>query len=612
MKKNKPLFILAFFSINFVLGQVTGTYSFPEVIVQGNRINRPLSRPVQTISVITKEQIAHTPARSIQEVLSYVAGIDVRQRGVGGVQADIGIRGGSFEQTLILINGMKLIDPQTGHHGMNIPVPLEAVERIEITKGSTTRSFGQNGIAGAINIITRLGTEQTGSISSYGADFRTFGSSLFLCLPIGRYFQNISASYDLSGGYRYNSDYEVTNLNYENGFKINENNYIRGMAGYTGRNFGANGFYSDKFPDQWEQTKTLFANLSYTFNKRNFYLQGRGYYRMNQDEFRLKRFDPEYYTNYHTSQTVGVELNSTYRSVIGLTGIGVEFRKEMLESKNLGNRQRTFNGLYLEHAITLWDRLDLQFGVHSSYYSTYKWKIFPGMDLGFQLNKSNRLYANYNMGYRVPSYTEWYYNDPSTTNNPELKPEEASTIETGYIFTMRKLKFELSYFNRLSKNLIDYVRDTSLVIPNPNKWTPENVGNVRFNGVEASLNYGINLGFNGFKWNTVGISYNYLDADLSTKVDQESRYVLNAFKHQLIGGVSFEFLNAVRLTMKLRYIERYTGVKYMLVDGKMEYFALQNLTFFGELSNITDQEYIESGFVQMPGRWVKIGCKIKL
>jgi len=249
MKKNKPLFILAFFSINFVLGQVTGTYSFPEVIVQGNRINRPLSRPVQTISVITKEQIAHTPARSIQEVLSYVAGIDVRQRGVGGVQADIGIRGGSFEQTLILINGMKLIDPQTGHHGMNIPVPLEAVERIEITKGSTTRSFGQNGIAGAINIITRLGTEQTGSISSYGADFRTFGSSLFLCLPIGRYFQNISASYDLSGGYRYNSDYEVTNLNYENGFKINENNFIRGMAGYTGRNFGANGFYSDKFPD---------------------------------------------------------------------------------------------------------------------------------------------------------------------------------------------------------------------------------------------------------------------------------------------------------------------------------------------------------------------------
>lgn len=585
-----------------------------EVIIQGNRISRPFSKPVQNISIITKEQIARTPARSIQELLTYVAGVDVRQRGVGGVQADIGIRGGGFEQTLILLNGVKLSDPQTGHHMMNIPVPLEAIERIEIIKGSATRSFGLNGIAGAINIITRLGSEQQASITAYGADFSTFGGQFFFTQPISnRYYQNISGSYDVSEGYQYNSDYQVTNLNYESGLRIAPSLSLRGMIGFTGRNFGANGFYTDKFPDQWEQTKTLLSSLALTYSKKNIYIQARSYFRQNEDEFRLKRFDPDFYTNVHQSRTLGFELNGTYKSVLGITGLGAELRQERLESSNLGERERTFYGIFAEHAVTLFKRLDAQVGVHASYYSTNEWKMYPGIDLGYQISSSNRVYGNYSLGYRVPSYTEWYYEDPATSSNPNLIPEQAANAEFGYIFTRYGLRFEACYFNRYSQNLIDYIRDTSSIVPNPNKWTPENVGNVKFNGVELSLGYGLYKSFfNVVQLQNIGLSYNYIDANFENDLQNDSRYILNAYRHQFIAGLTLDFFDALQITVRSRYIQRYTDVNYWLLDGKMSFHLIPKLNIFAELTNVTDQEYVESGFVQMPGRWIKVGCTIKL
>ncbi len=585
-----------------------------EIIIQGNRISRPFSKPVQNISVITREQIAKSPARSIQEILTYVAGVDVRQRGVGGVQADIGIRGGGFEQTLILLNGVKLSDPQTGHHMMNIPVPLEAIERIEIIKGSATRSFGLNGIAGAINIITRLGSEQQASVSAYGADFSTFGGQFFLTQPVSSmYYQNISGSFDVSEGYQYNSDYQVSNINYESALRISNSLNLRGMIGFTGRDFGANGFYSNKFPDQWEQTKTLLSSLALTYSKNNLYFQTRAYFRQNDDEFRLKRFDPSFYTNIHQSRTLGFEFNGTFRSKLGITGLGAEMRQERLESTNLGQRERTFYGIFAEHAVTIIKGLDAQLGVHASYYSTYEWKMYPGIDLGYQISPSNRIYGNYSLGYRVPSYTEWYYQDPATSSNSNLIPEQASNAEFGYIFNKYGLRFEACYFNRYSQNLIDYIRDTSSIVPNPNKWTPENVGNVKFNGLELSLGYGIYKSlFNFMEIQNVGLSYNFIDANFEKDLQNDSRYILNAYRHQFIAGLTLDFFNMVQVTLKSRYIERYTDVKYWLMDGKMIYHGIPKLNIFAEWTNITDQEYVESGFVQMPGRWIKVGCTIKL
>lgn len=615
MKKQVVLITSLLSFVNTTLYSQTDTTfrTIPAVEIHSNRIQSEKGKTTQNIIVITKEEIQKMPARSIQEVLSYAAGIDVRQRGTTGVQADISIRGGSFEQTLFLINGIKLTDPQTGHHAVNIPVTLDAIERIEIIKGPATRMFGQNAFAGAINIITKTGNKKEIAVGQYAADFGAFGGSLFLAIPTNkRINQTFSSSFDNSRGHWHNSDYRVVTINHESTIRLNEKHTLKTLLGYTGRDFGANGFYSASFPDQWEATKTGVAALAHTYKRNAFSIQTRAYFRINQDEFRLKRYVPSFYTNNHESQVIGFESNATYRSKFGITGIGVEARNEVLNSTNLGERSRSFYGAYLEHATQLFRFLDTRIGLHASQYNQYAWKFFPGIELGYQITANHRLYATAGMSYRVPTYTELFYVDPSTSSNANLLPEVAQTIDFGWIFTKKKLKIELNYFNRNTTNLIDYTRDTSSIFPNPNKWTPKNIGQVTFNGFEFSTLWKANLTVGFIRLDNLSFSYNYIDATVYSRNSEESRYALNALKQQVIGGMQLTIADKLVVTSKIRFIERMNLNAYTLIDLKLIYQRDNVLQLFTELSNATNTSYVEAGYVQMPGRWLKVGCTVRL
>lgn len=615
MKKQVVLITSLLSIVNTTLYSQTDTTfrTIPAVEIHSNRIQSEKGKTTQNIIVITKEEIQKMPARSIQEVLSYAAGIDVRQRGTTGVQADISIRGGSFEQTLFLINGIKLTDPQTGHHAVNIPVTLDAIERIEIIKGPATRMFGQNAFAGAINIITKTGNKKELAVGQYAADFGAFGGSLFLAIPTNkRINQTFSSSFDNSRGHWHNSDYRVVTINHESTIRLNEKHTLKTLLGYTGRDFGANGFYSASFPDQWEATKTGVAALAHTYKRNAFSIQTRSYFRINQDEFRLKRYVPSFYTNNHESQVIGFESNATYRSKFGITGIGVEARNEVLNSTNLGERNRSFYGAYLEHATQLFRFLDTRIGLHASQYNQYDWKFFPGVELGYQITANHRIYATAGMSYRVPTYTELFYVDPSTSSNANLVPEIAKTVDIGWIYATNKFRIEVNYFNRSTTNLIDYTRDTSSIVPNPNKWTPKNIGHVTFNGAEfASLwNIGAKLGF--VRLDNVSLSYNYIDATVYSRNAEESKYALSALKQQLIGGLQLTIADKLVVTSKIRFIERMNLNAYTLLDLKLIYQRDNVLQLFTELSNATNTSYVEAGYAQMPGRWLKVGCTVRL
>lgn len=594
--------------------QIDTNYNeIPVIEIHSNRIPTEKGKTTQNIIIITKEEIQKMPARSIQEVLSFAAGIDVRQRGTTGVQADISIRGGSFEQTLFLINGIKLTDPQTGHHAMNIPVALAAIERIEIIKGPATRMFGQNAFAGAVNIITKTGTIKEVSVGQYAADFGAFGGHLFLALPIKKNVsQTLSGSFDNSRGHWHNSDYKTITINHESTIQLKKFHELKTLLAYTSRDFGANGFYSASFPDQWEATKTGIAALAHAYKRTDFSIQTRAYYRINQDEFRLKRFVPSFYTNTHESQVVGIESNATLKSRFGTTGFGLEARNEGLTSSNLGERNRSFYGVYLEHTLMFFSVLDTRIGLHASKYNQYDWKFFPGIELGYQLNSNNRLYTTAGLSYRIPTYTELFYVDPSTTSNSSLVPEIAQTVDIGWIYTKNKFRIEVNYFNRSTTNLIDYTRDTSSIVPNPNKWTPKNIGHVTFNGAEiaALCKVGAKLGF--VRLDNVSFSYNYIDATVYSRNTEESKYALSAIKQQVIGGVQLTIAEKFIVSSKIRYIERMNLNAYTLLDLKLIYQLDNVLQLFTELSNATNTSYVEAGYAQMPGRWLKVGCTVRL
>ena len=144
-----------------------------EVTVQGKFLNLPLKKVNENITVITKKEIESSPAKSVEEILAQFTGFDIRRRGGNGVQADISLRGSSFEQVLILVNGIRMNDSQTGHNSMSIPFDLSSVERIEIVKGPASRRFGQNAYAGVVNIVTKPSSEDNVMISGEGGDYKT-------------------------------------------------------------------------------------------------------------------------------------------------------------------------------------------------------------------------------------------------------------------------------------------------------------------------------------------------------------------------------------------------------------------------------------------------------
>ncbi len=604
--------LLAFSTRQVIAHEDSTAVDLKQITIMENRLEIPFSKVSRNIAVIQRKSIETTPARSIQELLSFTPGVDVRQRGVSGVQANIGIRGGSFEQTLMLLNGIKLTDPQTGNHMMNIPVPFQSIQRIEVLKGPGSRIFGQNAFAGAINIITELPETRSLNIQGFGGDFGMWGGHIISSLPIGKYNQTLSISHDASDGHWYNSDFKVTNVFYESGFKLNENHEFNAMMGFSDRTFGANGFYTNAFPDQWESLQTYLSALSHTYRKGSFYLQNRAYWRRNIDEFRLRRNEPQFFTNNHVSDVLALEINGAYDSKFGTTGLGIEGRDERIDSNNLGDRGRQFLGLFAEHRIEFLEKFDARVGIYSNLYDEFGWRHFPGAEMGYQLNDHSRFYSNFGASYRIPSFTELYYEDPSNFSNSNLLPEEAWNYELGWKIEKNKMRGEVVYFYRFTENLIDYTREPSDIQPNPNRWMPRNVSQVTFKGVETSLQYLPNHEGRQVKLTELSLSYNFINADLVQAEGVESRIALNSLRHQVIVGLQAELIQKIELTIKGRYIERMALDPYFLVDTRLDYNRLKKLGFFLEVSNLTNTDYIESGFVQMPGRWAKAGFSIRV
>ncbi|SHM53279.1 iron complex outermembrane recepter protein [Cyclobacterium lianum] len=573
-----------------------------QVIIKENRMEIPFSRASRNINIIHRKALETTPARSLQEILTFTPGLDVRQRGIAGVQADIGIRGGSFEQTLMLVNGIKLSDPQTGHHMVNIPVPLAGIQRVDILKGPASRIYGQNAYAGAINIITELPESFEVQANLYGGDFAMRGGSFRMGLPIGKYRQSLAVSHDASDGHWYNSDYRVGNVFYEGGLAVNQYHEFKTMIAYADRDFGANGFYTSSFPDQWESIQTTLASLSHTFEKGGSYISTRAYWRKNQDEFRLVRNDPEVFQNIHQTNVLALEINARQETGFGTLGMGLESRRESIDSNNLGLRDRDLMGAFLEHRLEFSDKGDIRAGIYSNYYSEYGWRHFPGAELGYQLNSWIRGYANFGVSFRIPTYTDLYYVGPTNIGNDALEPEKAQNYEGGFKISKEGLNAELVYFNRHTNNLIEWTRPDA-----DTPWQPQNFNEVSFQGVEAGIQYQFGESSNAIRLDEVSLSYNYIAADLIEMEGQETQYSLNALKHQFITGLRAEYRKNIELTLKSRYIERMKLAPYFLLDIRMDVNRLKKIGFFAEISNLSNTDYIEAGTVQMPGRWARGG-----
>ena len=575
-----------------------------EVVITSTRIDIPFKENSRTINIVTSKDIANSAATNAADLLQLVAGVDIRRRGTAGSQADLYIRGGGFDQTLLLIDGIKMDDAQTGHHTMNAALPIEVIERIEIIKGPAARVFGQNAFTGAINIVTKKNLENTVSANVEAGSFGQLNGSV----TVGKEFKNSSFIAHVgaltSDGYRNNSDYN--NYNYFLKGVFNKNKQpIEMIATFFDKKFGAENFYTTNPAwNEYEETQNSLVGFSTTFNTGNFKIKPRIYWRRGQDIFLLKRDDPDFFRNLHITNKIGIETNVSYTSSLGITGFGIDVSRFSISSDNLGDRNRTLANFFLEHRFKIGDNIDVTPGVALTYFSDFDFNAFPGLDLGIQLSDNFKAYGNIGYTYRVPTYTDLYYSDPATSGNPNLEPESAFAQEIGVKFTSGNFLATFAVFNRDSDNLIDFIRpDTATGI-----FTATNIAEVNTKGLEFDATYMFKL--NDFN-QSLKIGYSYLDDDILDQNPDLSRYSLNTLRHQFITQFSSSFLKNIRQNIMYKHAERTTGQSYNVWDASL-IIDVQKFSFTMTANNIFDAEYIESGFVPMPGTSVLFGLRYNL
>lgn len=568
-----------------------------EIEVSANRINSTLGKTFKSVTVISKEEISSMPVQSVEDILKYFTNVDIRQRGVFGVQADVAIRGGTFEQTLILLNGIKISNPQTAHHNLNLPVNIENIERIEILKGAASRIYGQNAFSGAINIVTKTTKSKNIKLNATIGSYNYSNNNISVSLPIKNYEQLLSYSKKSSTGYISNTDFDITNVFYQSSFKKKINFY----AGYTDKKYGANNFYTNLFPWQWETTRTAFLNTSYISK----HFESKIYWSQNYDEFVLKRDTPQFYQNIHTTDVIGAELKFNFTTSLGKTSIGAEIINENIRSSNLGNHNRSNVGFYFEQRIII-DKFYITPGTYFCWYSDYNTAFYPGIDIGYYFSPKLEFYAGIGKSYRVPTFTELYYNSPGNIGNTELMPEKAISYELGAKQKNKYFRINASVFKRNSNNLIDWVRknDTS-------SWKVQNISKINMFGFEINQKIFLKqFCKTSFPINYLNLKYSFLDANI-VDVESITKNTLNHFRHQFILSFENKIFKNVNQVWQIRYEDRICNKAHTLVDSRISY-KKNNISLYFEINNIFNVKYFEFGSIEMPGRWIHGGTTINI
>jgi iron complex outermembrane receptor protein len=602
--KYKLSSLFFFFLIGLFSQDLNDDQLLDEVIISSSKINLPFSKNFRTIKIISSNEIQQIPANNVSDLLQQVTGIDVRRRGAGGVQGDLYIRGGGFDQTLLLVDGMKMDDAQTGHHTLNMILPLYLIERIEIIKGPAARIFGQNAFNGAINIVTKDFVAQRGAVEmnlnelSYGS-FEQKNISLSTKISGENIKSLISYSGNRSDGYRHNTDFKKNNYFIKTSFNTN-NKPIDVLVSFNENKFGANGFYaSPSATEQYEETQASLFGISTTINSENLSITPKLYWRRGQDEYIYIRDNPSVYRNLHKTNKVSAELSGSYFSDLGVTGFGIDLSTVNISSNNLGEHKRTTVNLFADHTFKLMDnKLMVSPGIAFSYFSDLSFHSFPGLDLGYNLNSNFKLYSNIGKTYRIPTYTDLYYSDRTTIGNENLNPESAISTEFGVKYDTSNVKFTASFFNRNAKNIIDYAKENE-----EDLWKAVNIGSLNSNGYEFDFSYSFKSFNTLSSANSISIGYTKIkDNNYVTNINF-SRYSLNSLKHHLASNLNLNYTKNINHTIVYKYAERSDKSNYRILDSKIMF----KKSIFIYINNILKEQYSETNLVPMPGRNFLIG-----
>ena len=604
-----------------------------EVVVTATKTSLPLNMAAKMVTVITSQEIERSPIQSIQDLLNNYSGVDIQQRGPHGVQSDISIRGGSFDQTAILLNGINLTNPQTGHYSFDIPINLSDIERIEIIQGPSSLAYGAGAFSGGINIITKSDKQSNVTARLEGGQHSLISAEARAAIKAQHSTHSLSAGYAQSDGYMANSDYKILNVLLQSQFKIDKS-HLDITLGVNDKKYGANTFYTPSFANQYDDTQSLFFSVKgETSGKLKFKPQL--YWNRHYDEFQLIRGDNSSIPfNYHQSDVMGANMQWQYASSVGITSFGGEFRNEAILSTVLGkpldnpigkynkSDSRSNISLFAEQNF-IFNKLTVSIGALLNHNTaiTNKYKLYPAINSSYRFNDNYSIYGSWNKATRMPTFTDLYYTTATHKGNTNLKPEMSESFDIGMKFRNEYLSAGISGFFMKGRNMIDWIKPDLESL-----WESSNHSKIDKLGVEFAANISLEalLGDNQ-PFKSANIGYMHLKQQM-IESEYISIYTLNNLRDKATASVVHKIVDNLDMAWSFRWQDRVgsyikynetqagerTNYKpYALMDIKLTY-TLDKWAAYINANNVFNTTYLDLGNLPQPGLWITMGMKYNI
>ena len=633
-----------------------------DVEVTATRVSMPLEQTARIVSVMTKEDISNCPAQSVTDLLKYASGVDVRQRGAYGIQTDISIDGGTHDQIVILLNGVNISSPHTGHLAADFPFNTDDIERIEILEGAASRVYGSSAYSGAINIVTK-GAQSSPSkvkpdayLTLSGGSYGTLQTTGSCSLTYKNLYNNISLGFNRSDGGVSNSDFKRLNAFYNGGVTTREADF-KWQLGMSRKDYGANTFYSGKFPNQYEENRNHTVSIS-AKTKGRIQFAPTVYWNRTYDHYQLIRGMSPTQENYHMTDVYGANVNAQVEWQAGITALGAEVRNEGILSTALGkalsaddyvkiggtDRQytkkdnRTNLCYYLEHDLTL-QRFTISLGLMANMntWLDHRFRLYPGIDISYRPSSSVKLFAAWNMAQRMPTFTDIYYKSPTQVGYAGLQPERTSEFSIGGRYHNENIDLTLRLYHRHQTNMIDWVIPTDSVVKyGRGNYTTYHATNLKVNNLGISLSGRFTTTNRRLSLLT---QYTFIHQTRKDDIQlDDSYYGLNYLRHKVVAALTAHIWKSLSATLSYRFQDRmgsyyeydtshtvqnalgwdtytFSGKSsyrpFSLLDVHVEWKA-KHYKLYVDCNNITNYKYIDIGNVVQPGFWFTGGVKLNL
>ena len=598
--------ILIIVSVSSVVACAEETQKLDKIVVTPSRLTTTLSESSRSLKILDESDFETSAYKAIPDMIGQMSGVDIRRRGPESVQADINIRGTTFEQNTVLIDGVKVNDPQTGHFNMDLPLTMMDLDAIEVLKGPSSSLYGANAFGGAINLITKKPSGEKIVLYAEGGSYDYLDGGFSMSVPVGLSANRFSFEQSRSTGYMPQTEFNILSLTnstmVETGIGI-----YNFLFGYQNKDFGAANFYSNLYPNEYERTDTRFFKIDGKTEVGNLRVEPKLSLRRHGDKFVLDQNRPGWQTNYSTTYSYGGELNFALENKFSDVSWGYELSRDTIDSTNLQTHSRTKDGLYMEISPHLAEDLNIDIGFREDYYGDFGWEASPSVSASYKTLKYFTLRGSIGRAYRIPTFTDLYYNDAANKGSSSLLSESSWSYEAGAEFNYEAFSAAAAYFHRDSYDTIDWIRYSS-----SNPWYASNIGTSNTNGLELSLAIAPEKICKGIPVKKLYVMNTILD--VYAKHDYLSKYALDYLKEELCAGVDFE-ASGFKNSWILNYKKRIGDSGYIVADTKIskEIIRKGKVSFeaYIEITNIFDISYSEQSDIQMPGRWIKSGARME-